>query len=338
MILFPVVQMARDGLDRSPIAYAVLTWSYTATPYRTLLTLHGSDDGLIYRLRQMRGDLPQMAARGQLRFSTNAPNMTVVNGRLVLVSDFAESASGPRRVAIFSTINGWDWRLSSTPYDGFVGDRQVIGICRFGNDLVVVLRTGETLVSSDNGLTWEEGANTGLANVSGIAASASAVVVTTTNGLLKSSTNPRASWTSRTSQFGTASISAIAATSSQFVIVGAGGRISTAGAAGDTWTARSSGTTDLLVYVIKTSSRWFVGGSSAASNRTSTDGTTWGAPSSNYWAGDYFRVLRFVAGGDKSVVHWGGGVSYTTDGTNFQQAGDPPWPLYANIEAAYLGG
>src|SRR5690606_29448235 len=137
---------------------------------------------------------------------------------------------------------------------------------------------------------------------------------------------------------GTASINAIAATSSLFVIVGAGGRISTAGAAGDTWTARSSGISDNLVYVFKTSTRWFVGaGGSASSNRTSTDGTSWSAPTSNYWTGDYFRVLRFVVGGDKSIVHWGAGLSYTTDGTNFQQASTPPWPQYANIEAAYLG-
>lgn len=342
MIIFPAPQIARDGLDRTPVFYLCLTLTSTGTipNIRTTIDAYSSTDGLVYKQRRVQGDLVTIGNQGLLSLSTD--NLIVSDGRFILVTAAYKvvGLSGTYRTAIFTSENGWQWTLRATPFDSPIPSVDNIprGICKFGSALVVILYTGGTIISTDNGTTWFAGASTGFGDNRGIAASSSAVVVVTSTGQLVSSTDPASAWIERTSQFGSTTINAITSAEDIFVAVGGTGKISTGSLNGQTWTARSSGVTAIFSRIINTGTVFYTAGSAdAAAWRQSADGQTWGAPSSNYWDGGSFgQIIRHVRGASgRNIIYWANGVAYSDNETTWQQAPAHGLPTGVGMTAAY---
>jgi hypothetical protein len=337
MTIFPTVQFGRDGLDRQPGAYvAFATLAIGSVPNaRSQLVVITSANGLDYDVREVRGALPQLASKGIFFRNLGGAHVETKSGRTFYALKYFDTDGTNSRAILVSTDDGWDFQLHAHPLDAPADNRGFAAIVEFGNDLVAFLESGETIVSDDNGETWELGAATGLTVVNGAAANATAIVVV--GNAVVSSVDPRTAFTARNGQLSGSTANAVAAISTGFVLVGSNGRIVSGSADGATWTARTSGTTGFLTFVFHVSGRWYAGG--ATDWLSSTTLTSWSAHSSDYWAsGARADIRRVVAGADKTLAFYGNDrLAYSTNGNTWLQQAVPEIAGLTIIGADYRG-
>lgn len=324
MIIFPFVMFGRDGVDRTLVTYLAMTLGASGSPPngKTAVSAFSSVDGLSFKQRNIRGDLPDLASKGQFYLPPTGPAVAVRNGRIFFVFKYFDTDPNNSKAVLVTTDDGWNFKVRSHPFTAAAFNRGFAGIVVFGTKIVALLETGECIISSDNGDTWVTGAASGLTFVRTIAANATAIIAGGDAGSLVSTTNPAVSWAAQTSQFGTSLVTASAASSTGFVISGSQGKISTGNAAGTAFTARSSGVTSYLDKLFLTGTHWFAAALDAWI--TSADGGVSWATADPYWTTTQDVLRTQVEGSGKSLIfHGAGGLAVSTDHINWDQAPTP---------------
>jgi len=157
----------------------------------------------------------------------------------------------------------------------------------------------------------------------GIATNGSNIIVAGGNdGVLVSSTDSGATWSTRTSNFGVDQIRHINYGNGLFVAVGQNGKISTS-SDGITWTARTAGvSTNSLYYVAYLNSLWIAVGNGANGGTggitTSSDGITWTKRSTPSTMGSELKSVTYGNGYYVAVGNLNGTAGcYSTNGTSW---------------------
>jgi hypothetical protein len=222
--------------------------------------------------------------------------------------------------ALFAgALDEWRWRHP-------LPQGNTLGTVAFGNGKFVAGGPLGTLLTSSDGLKWNE-QNAGTEQqFTDIIFVAGQFVAVGTEGMIRTSPDG-ATWTARASGVTTNLIGighGLSAGAPMFVAVGAGGTILTSGD-GQTWTPRISGTSVYLSGVVYGNGLFVVTGFSAQAPGfgygvllTSPDGVSW----TSRPIGPLPPLYDVAFGAGRFVVTGGGRTSFaSTDGTNWTQGG-----------------